>query len=64
MKTFVPVVNELRFGNLIAHFGNARLVAGADGRVELCGGTDSDRTEAKEWISLFMHDAVPRLTAN
>ena len=30
------------------------------GRVELRGGTDADLTEAREWISLFMHDAVPR----
>jgi hypothetical protein len=26
----------------------------------LRGGTSADRTQAKEWISLFMHEAVPK----
>jgi len=60
MKTLVNGLNEHRYWNLVARFGQANLVARADGRMELRGGTDSDRTEAKEWISLFLHDAVPR----
>jgi hypothetical protein len=48
--------------NLIASFGKARLVARPDGRAELRGGSDAERTEAKEWISLFMHDAILRVT--
>jgi len=61
MKTLVNGLNEPRSWNLIACFGRATLVSCPDGRVELRGGSDSDRTEAKEWISLFMHHAVPRI---
>lgn len=61
MKTLVNGLNEPRYWNLVARFGRARLLSRADGRVELHGGTDSDRTEAKEWISLFLHDAILRL---
>jgi hypothetical protein len=61
MKTLVNGLNEPRYWNLVARFGRAKLLSRADGRVELRGGTDADRTEAKEWISLFMHDAVPRI---
>ena len=46
---------------LIAGFGEARLVRRLDGKFELRGGTPGDRTAAKEWISLFMHEAVPRI---
>jgi hypothetical protein len=49
---------------LIASFGEARLVRDLDGKYKLLGGTPDDRTAAKEWISLFMHKAVcitPRL---
>ena len=63
MKTLVNGLNEPRYWNLIASFGHAQLVSRADGRVELRGGSDSDRAEAREWISLFMHDAVPRVVA-
>lgn len=45
---------------IIATFGNARLVFAPCGSVELRGGAVADQTAAKEWISLFMHEAVPR----
>jgi hypothetical protein len=45
---------------LITTFGRARLVCLRDGSVELRGGRAHDQTTAKEWISLFMHEAVPR----
>jgi hypothetical protein len=61
MKTKVNGLNEPRYWNLVARFGRAKLLSRADGRVELRGGTASDHTEAREWISLFMHDAVPRI---
>jgi hypothetical protein len=61
MKTLVNGLNEPRYWNLVARFGRAKLLSRADGRVELRGGTASDHTEAIEWISLFMHDAVPRI---
>ena len=61
MKTLVNGLNEPRYWNLVARFGQAKLVSRADGHVELRGGTSSDHTEAKEWISLFMHNAVLRI---
>jgi len=48
---------------LITRFGNARLVSLANGSVELRGGLAQDQTTAKEWISLFMHEAVPRFVS-
>ena len=44
----------------ITTFGGARLVSLRDGSVELRGGKADERTAAKEWISMFMHEAVPR----
>jgi len=45
---------------LITTFGPAKLVSLPDGSTALRGGCAHDRTAAKEWISLFMHEAVPR----
>ena len=50
-------VNRVR---VILRFGRADLVSVNHGRLELRGGTDADRTEAKEYISLFMHEVVPK----
>jgi hypothetical protein len=58
MKILVKRRNERYSLNLIACFGKARLLARADGRAELRGGSKSERAEAKEWISLFMHEMV------
>lgn len=44
---------------VIAIFGRARLVKTPDGHYELRGGTPEDRSGATEWISLFLHEAVP-----
>ena len=60
MKTLVNGMNEPRYWNHIATFGKARLVTDATGRVELLGGSPTDRAEAQEWMSLFLHDAVLR----
>jgi len=49
---------------LIASFGQAKLIKQLDGRFELRGGSAEDHTAADEWISLFMHEAVPRLIVN
>jgi len=38
--------------------GEARLIKYLDGRTELRGGSNQDRAEAREWISLFWHEAV------
>ena len=45
-------------GELIASFGTARLVIQLNGKFQLLGGSAADRTEAKEWCSLFLHEAV------
>jgi len=60
MKTS-HLLNYLRVraeGELIASFGEARLVRYLNGKFELRGGTETDRSEAKEWCSLFLHGAV------
>jgi hypothetical protein len=44
--------------NVIATFGNARLVRNCEGKFELMGGSKDERAQAEEWISLFMHEAV------
>ncbi|MEI2722599.1 MAG: hypothetical protein V9H26_03340 [Verrucomicrobiota bacterium] len=45
-------------GELIASFGDARLVRHLSGKFELLGGSEADRADAKEWCSLFLHEAV------
>ena len=47
-------------GELLTYFGTARLVKKLDGKLELIGGTDEDRTAVREWISMFLHEAVVR----
>ena len=44
-------------GELIASWGEAELVRRVDGRYELRGGAPEDRQAAREWISLFLHEA-------
>jgi hypothetical protein len=46
----------------VTTFGTAKLVCLSNGSTELRGGRAGERTAAKEWISLFMHEAVPRFT--
>jgi len=43
---------------IVAVFGEAKLVRRLDGKTELRGGTDQDCITAKEWIALFWHEAV------
>ena len=53
-----PVYGEN--GEVVEIFGHAQLIQYPDGRTELRGGSKDDRSEAKEWISLFMHEAIVR----
>ena len=48
---------------VIACFGRAKLVRTPDCGYELDGGSDEDHAEAREWISLFFHEAVIRKVA-
>jgi hypothetical protein len=45
-------------GEVIARFGDSKLIKRLDSKYELRGGSEKDRTAAREWISLFMHDVV------
>ena len=45
-------------GKIMAHFGKARLVKQPTGKSELIGGTPKDRAAAREWCSLFLHEAI------
>ena len=55
MRFFPPFKDE---GEVVAAWGQAQLIKYLDGKVELRGGSDQDRAEAREWISLFWHEAV------
>jgi hypothetical protein len=55
MKFYPPFKDE---GELIASWGEARLIRYLDGKTELKGGSKEDRLTAHEWISLFWHEAV------
>ena len=57
MKFFPPFRDE---GEMIASWGQARLIKYLDGKLELKGGSKDDRIEAREWISMFLTDAVVR----
>jgi hypothetical protein len=41
-------------------WGEAKLIKHLDGKLELKGGSKEDHAEAREWISLFWHEAVVR----
>ena len=45
----------------VARFGSARLVKTQEGHYELRGGSKSDSLEAREWVSIFMHEVVIRM---
>ena len=47
-----------RDGETIAVFGAARLVKQLDGKIQLLGGTPEDRRAAREWCSMFLHEAA------
>ena len=45
-------------GEIMARFGEARLIKKLTGKIELVGGTEADRAAAREWISMFLHEAA------
>jgi hypothetical protein len=61
MKNRLNVNHGKKSERLITTFGHARLVWREDGSTELRGGRVQDQTTAKEWISLFMHEAIVRI---
>ena len=57
LEYYAPFKDE---GELIASWGQAQLIKNLDGKVVLKGGSKEDRMEAREWISMFLNDAVVR----
>ena len=45
-------------GEVIASWGEAKLIKHWDGGLELRGGSRDDQGEAREWLSMFWHEAV------
>ena len=45
---------------IVARFGSAALVKTQEGRFTLRGGSKSDHIEARDWASMFLHEAVIR----
>jgi hypothetical protein len=53
------IIESIRLqSKTVARFGTARLVKAPRGRFQLVGGTTEDRLAAREWASLFLHEAV------
>ena len=55
LKFFPPFRDE---GELVASWGEARLIKYLDGHSELRGGSEQAKAEAREWMSRFWHGAV------
>jgi hypothetical protein len=53
---FLPLLRDEE--ELIASWGEAELIRYLDGKCELRGGSEKDRAEAREWMSLFWQGAV------
>jgi hypothetical protein len=47
-----------RGAEVIARFGKAALIKQPNGSWQLKGGSEEERLSAREWISLFLHEAV------
>jgi hypothetical protein len=58
MKTLFDMAVERDREEVIAVFGQARLVQLSRVRVELRGGSRDDQIEAASWLALFMPDVV------
>ncbi|MEO7677265.1 MAG: hypothetical protein ABIV39_10930 [Verrucomicrobiota bacterium] len=60
----MKILSTLDSWAVVATFGSAQLLGNQSGKVEMRGGTNSDRLSALEWIFIFMHEAVPRIQPN
>ncbi len=58
MKLKTHDETHARGHQVIARFGNAALIKQANGTWQLKGGSEEDWLSAREWISLFLHEAV------
>ncbi len=52
---------SIEANRLLVRFGGAKLMrqSGGEGTL-MIGGSRADQAELREWISLFMHEAVPQ----
>ena len=57
MKNRTKEIVQDRPEEVIAVFGEARIVR-VDGKVHLRGGSMADRTEALEWLAIFLPEEV------
>jgi len=55
MHKFLPEREE---GEVVAGFGEARLMRTVDGQYELRGGSAEDRKAAEEWMKLFFPESL------
>jgi hypothetical protein len=60
MKTKKSACRSNRIST-IARFGAAHLCSDERGRVQLEGGSNEERIEALEFVSLFLHEATPEV---
>jgi hypothetical protein len=51
-------MNLLPRDQVIQQFGSAALIRHGNGKHDLVGGSNADRMEAAEWVSLFAHEIV------
>ena len=58
MKTDFLLNYRMNQGEVIAGWGDARLIRHIGGRYQLVGGTAEDQAVVREWISLFAHEIV------
>jgi hypothetical protein len=58
MKNAHLFPEEADSGEVIALFGDAKLVKTIDSKYELRGGSKGDHIAAQEWVSKFMHEMV------
>jgi hypothetical protein len=59
----MKILSAMNSWTVLMTFGSAQLLSDQTGRMELRGGSREDQISAIEWISLFMHEAVPRVKA-
>jgi len=50
--------NKTLTERVVAIFGQAQLIKHFNGLFEIRGGTRHDHREAREWISMFLHEAI------
>jgi hypothetical protein len=60
MKLKTHDERQARGHEVIARFGQAALIKQPNGTWQLKGGSKEDWLSAREWISLFLHEAVPQ----